>query len=415
MLELNIGLLVVAGSAVVLGLLSKPLKRLGIPESVLLLLLGILLGPTVLGWLDPARWGNPMRILEQAARLALAVSLMGVALRLPNGYPLRHWRSLALVLGVGMPVMWLCSSALAGVVLGLPVGVALLLGAIVTPTDPVVASALTTGPVARENLPACLRHIISAESGANDGLAYLFVMTGVFALTVPHGGAMAEDVLGVLLGDILGALLAGGLIGHLAGLALRTAEAHDVIEQPSILMFTMALALATLAIVELLGSDGILAVFIAGLAFDQQVDLQSRTREEHVVEGIDRFFTAPIFILLGLMLPLAAWSSFSWPLFVTVALILLLRRLPLFLLFAGRTADLRSIPDSAFAGWFGPIGVAALYYVALAHHEAGTPSLWPIVSLIVVMSILLHGFTATPLSRLYARHRRAAQVIAHDA
>src|SRR5690606_5769441 len=125
-------------------------------------------------------WGEPMRILEQVARLALAIGLMGVALRLPKSYVFEHWRSLTVVLVVGMLFMWLCSSAIIGGTLGLSAGAALVIGAALTPTDPVVASTMVTGPVAQKSLPNYLRHIISAESGANDGLAYLFVLAAIF-------------------------------------------------------------------------------------------------------------------------------------------------------------------------------------------------------------------------------------------
>lgn len=406
MQEFNIGLLVVAGSALVLGLLSKPLKRYGLPDSITLVLIGIVVGPSGFDLLVPEDWGEPMVILEQVARLALAVGLMGVALQLPKNYLFKHGRSLALVLVLGMPFMWLCSSAFVGGILGLSMGAALLIGAIITPTDPVVASTIVTGSVAKGNLPPYLREIISAESGANDGLAYLFVMVAVFVLTLPSSESMTAHVIAVLFGDVLNALLMGGIIGSAAGLALRKAEEKDLIEQPSILMITTALALGTLAGVALLGSDGILAVFIAGLAFDLQVDRKDQQQEERVVQGVDRFFTSPIFILLGLMIPWSDWLLLGWPGFLWAAAILVFRRLPLFLLLGGRITDLSARDDGAFAGWFGPIGVAALYYAAMAHHKTDMPDLWPIVSLVVVASIFVHGLTAMPFSRLYGhRHR----------
>lgn len=409
--EFNIGLLVVAGSALVLGLLSKPLKRCGLPDSITLVLIGVVVGPIGFGFLVPEDWGEPMLILEQVARLALAVGLMGVALQLPKNYLFKHWRSLALVLVLGMPFMWLCSSAIAGSMLGLSLGAALLIGAIVTPTDPVVASTIVTGPVAKDKLPAYLREIISAEAGANDGLAYLFVMVGVFVLTLPSGESMTAHVLAVLFGDVLSALLLGVIIGSAAGYCLRKAEEKDLIEQPSILMITTALALATLAGVALLGSDGILAVFVAGLAFDQQVDRKNQQREERVVQGVDRFFTSPIFILLGLMIPWDEWLLLGWSGLAVAGGMLLFRRLPLFLLLGGRIESLPGRADGTFAGWFGPIGVAALYYVAMAHHEAHVSDLWPITSLIVVLSILVHGLTATPFSRFYKYWRNSRRPV----
>ncbi|EHA17667.1 cation:proton antiporter [Halomonas sp. HAL1] len=401
--EFNIGLLVVAASALLLGLLSTPLKRVGLPDSVSLLLVGVVLGPTGFGLLDPAQWGNEMAILEQVARLALAIGLMGIALRLPKFYIFHHWRSLCVLLLVSMPVMWLCSSVITSWALGLPLGAALLIGAVITPTDPVVASTLVTGPVAKENLPAYLRHIISSESGANDGLTFIFVMFAVFLLTLPADQSITVHMLGIIGGDILAALMLGAIIGYTVGFAMRKAEEKNTIDQPSMLMVTTALALTTLAAVKLVGSNGILAVFVAGLAFDQQANASERQEEERVVEGVDRFFTSPIFVLLGLMIPWQAWLSLGWPALLLVIGVLFLRRLPILLLVGGRIRDLPSKLDGSFSGWFGPIGVAALYYAALAHHKTDVAELWPVVSLLVVSSILVHGLTAMPFSHLYRR------------
>ncbi|WP_347330443.1 cation:proton antiporter [Marinimicrobium locisalis] len=399
--ELNVILLVIAGSALLLGLVSKFLKRVGLPDAVTLLLLGVALGPVGLGWLNPESWGKPMMILEQVARLALAIGLMDIALRLPKNYVFSHWRGLALVLGVGMPFMWLSSSALVGGLLGLSAGTALLIGAVVTPTDPVVASAMVSGPVAEKTLPTHLRRIILAESGANDGLAYMFVLGAAFLITLPSGESLTAHVLGMIVGDVMFALLLGGVIGYLAGFALRKAECKDLMDLHSVLMFSTALALSTLALVKLLGSDGILAVFVAGLAFDQQVGVYERREEEHVIGGFDRFFTGPIFILVGLMLPWSEWAALGWSGVGLAVGVLLLRRLPLLLLLRGTSRELPSRLDGAFSGWFGPIGVAAVYYAALAHHKTHLPDVWPVVSLLVVASVFVHGLTAVPFSHLY--------------
>lgn len=404
--EFNVALLVIGGTALLLGLLAKPLKRIGLPDAVILMVLGVVLGPEGFGILKPEAWGQPMAVLEQGARLALAIGLMDVALRLPRPYLFTHWRCLALVLGVGMPFMWLSSSILVGSLLGVSIGTALLIGAVVTPTDPVVASAMVTGPVAQKKLPSYLRQIISAEAGANDGFAYLFVAGVALLFTLPAGESLSAQVL-LVFGDVFSALLMGGIIGYLAGRALRKAEQRDFIDPQSVLMFATALALTTLTLVKLLGSDGILAVFAAGLAFDQQVGVRERRREERVVGGFDRFFTGPVFVLVGLMLPWDEWQALGWPAIALVVGILLLRRLPLFLLLGGRSRDLPTRLDGAFAGWFGPIGVAAVYYAAMAYHQTHLPELWPVVSLLVGASVIVHGLSAVPFSRLYGKFQSA--------
>jgi NhaP-type Na+/H+ or K+/H+ antiporter len=125
----------------------------------------------MVGWLDLAKRGDENTILEQAARLTLAVSLMGIALRLETHGIKVLWRPAALLVTLGMVGMWLASSALAGWLLSVSFWTALLLGAVVTPTDPIVANSIVSGPFARKHLPLRVRDTISLESGANGGLA----------------------------------------------------------------------------------------------------------------------------------------------------------------------------------------------------------------------------------------------------
>lgn len=190
--QLNIALVTVGGLVLVLRLLSGPIRRSALSEPLVALLIGVLLGPRVLGLLDVAGWGRQELILEQAARLTLAVGLMGVALRLPKEDPIRRWRSLAVLLGLVMPLMWLASGLLVYLIVGLPFWVAMLAGAVVTPTDPIVSSAIVTGSVAEQNLPDDVRNTLSAESGANDGLAYPFVLLPILLLSRPRGEALLE-------------------------------------------------------------------------------------------------------------------------------------------------------------------------------------------------------------------------------
>jgi NhaP-type Na+/H+ or K+/H+ antiporter len=189
--ELNVALAAVGGSVLVLGLLSGLVRRSILSEPLLALLVGVLLGPAALGLLDPAGWGSQEEtILEQAARLTLAISLMGVALRLPKREPFSGWRSLAVLLGLVMPLMWLTSGLLVYLILGLPLLVALLVGAVVTPTDPVISSTIVTGELAEKNLPDRVRYTLSAESGANDGLAYPLVFLPILLLLRPPEEAL---------------------------------------------------------------------------------------------------------------------------------------------------------------------------------------------------------------------------------
>jgi NhaP-type Na+/H+ or K+/H+ antiporter len=198
--ELNIILTAIGGIVLVLGLVSDYFRRnWWTSDPLTALVLGIVLGPIVLNWVNPNQWGlSREHILEQTARLTMAIGLMGVALRLPQKYFLHHWRSLSILLGVVMPLMWAVSGLLVYFILKVPFWEGMMIGAAITPTDPIVSSSIVTGVVAEDNLPPRLRHLISAESGANDGLAYPFVLICILLLQ-----KSSEETTGDALGSIL--------------------------------------------------------------------------------------------------------------------------------------------------------------------------------------------------------------------
>ncbi|MEC9483646.1 MAG: cation:proton antiporter [Halomonas sp.] len=406
---LNLGLAFVGGLIFVLGLLSSPVDRSWLSPPMLAFLLGVLIGPEGLVLLEPAKWGNPEHLLEQAARLTLGISLMGIALRLPARYPFKHWRSLAILLGVGMPAMWLIGSLLSLWCLGLPLIVALLVGACVSPTDPVIASSIVTGGVAKKHLPADFRHLLSSESGANDGLAYPLVFLPILLLTEATAAAWQEWLTKVWLWEIGGSVLVGAVLGWLGGQALRWAENRSYLAQPSFLAISLSLTLLVLGVGKLLGTDSILAVFVAGVAFDQVIGGKQRSEEDHVQDAINMFFTLPVFVLFGLIAPWQDWLALGWQGLALVVLVLLLRRLPVILLLRSQLPPVRKKPISRVMGWFGPIGVSALFYAALAARETGNHQIWVVASLVVLGSIIVHGITAAPFARLY--YRRARQPI----
>lgn len=406
MSPVDAALVVLGGVVLVIGLLSRPLRRYALSTPLVALLLGVVLGPALLGVLDPASWGDEVTIMEQATRVTLAVALMGVALRLPERFPIRARWTLAVLLLLVMPLMWITSGLLAYLLLGVPFLAALLVGAVVTPTDPVVASTIVTGDVAEENLPARLRHTLSGESGANDGLAYPLVFLPILLMTKPPGEALSYFVVHTVLLEIGGAVVFGALAGYVAGRLLEWGESSDTIAEGFFLIYTLALSLAVLGGARLLGSDGILAVFVAGLAFDFAVK-GDRAKQEDVQESVTRFFILPVFVLLGMTIPWQGWGELGWRGPALAAAVLLLRRLPAVLALGPLMGWVRGTGDALFLGWFGPVGVAALYYANLALRETGVEAAWTAGSLVICASVLVHGTSATPLTRLYGRASRS--------
>jgi NhaP-type Na+/H+ or K+/H+ antiporter len=279
-----------------------------------------------------------------------------------------------------------------------------LIGAIVTPTDPVVASSIVAGGVAERNLPAKLRNAISAESGFNDGLALPFIALPVLVLTEPPGEALTHWLTHTILLEITAGAALAALMGYAAGKTLRWAEANETMERTSLLTISLALSLTVLGVTELLHLNGVLAAFVAGVVFNWAGSSDAKESQEDIQEAISRFFDLPIFVLLGMSLPWEGWLELGWKGPALVAAVLLLRRLPAVLALRPFLSPLRgSTKDVLFLGWFGPIGAAALYYAAFALRETGIEEVWVVGSLIICASVLVHGVTATPLTKLYGK------------
>jgi NhaP-type Na+/H+ or K+/H+ antiporter len=403
--ELYVSLAAVGGLLLLLGMLGGVLKeRTPVSEPLVALISGVLIGPAAFGLLDLAALGDQTVILEETALVTLGVALVGVALRLPVGYASTHWRLLVVLLGIVMPLMWLTGGLLAYLLLGLPIWVAVLIGAIVTPTDPVVASSIVAGGVAERNLPAKLRNAISAESGFNDGLALPFIALPVLVLTELPGEALTHWLTHTILLEITAGAALAALMGYAAGKTLRWAEANETMERTSLLTISLALSLTVLGVTELLHLNGVLAAFVAGVVFNWAGSSDAKESQEDIQEAISRFFDLPIFVLLGMSLPWEGWLELGWKGPALVAAVLLLRRLPAVLALRPFLSPLRgSTKDVLFLGWFGPIGAAALYYAAFALRETGIEEVWVVGSLIICASVLVHGVTATPLTKLYGK------------
>jgi sodium/hydrogen antiporter len=390
---------VVLASAGMLGLvvaaLSGRLRRWPVSEPVLALALGVLIGPELLGVVALPPLTEDTTWLHTAARLLLAISVMAVALR----YPVRDARAR---LRPVLLVMALVTAGLAAAVLGVGLGTAALIGAALCPTDPVLASSVVTGDPAEEDLPARDRQILSLESGANDGLALPLVLIAVaLAGAESVGAALAET-----LWQVAGAVLLGVLLGWLGARALRAGEEHGSTDAGPRLLFTAVLAFAVLGAAGLLHVDGILAVFVAGLAFNSAATGPDRTDDVPIDEAVNRFLVLPLFVALGVVLPWSAWADLGRSGPVLVLAVLLWRRLPVVWLLH-RPLGLGHA-DALFLGWFGPIGVSALFYLALeAERLAVDPVVLAAGSLVVAASTVVHGVTSSPGRVLYRRTRKA--------
>ncbi|KAL1970418.1 hypothetical protein VTN77DRAFT_5579 [Rasamsonia byssochlamydoides] len=404
------------------GLISYVIKeRFYLSDALVSFLAGVLLGPAlnIFSPLGVAQ-GDPENIASITyyfSRLVLGVQLIIAGIQLPKRYLLHEWKALAVLLLPGLTAMWLCSSLLIWLLVpDLPFLHALAIGACVSPTDPVLSSSIVKGGFADKNVPVALQRIIMAESGANDGLGYPFLFLPLFLMRYAGSNQQVSD--GVLralerwLGEtwmyvIFLSILYGALVGFIAKELLRQAEARHYVDKESFTVFAISLALLVMGTCGLIDSDDILACFIAGNAFTFDDWFRIRTMEDTLQPTIDLVLNMAMFIWLGIVCP---WSSFIdgsvvpvWRLFLLGILVLLLRRLPAIYLMRRLIPQITGSRDALFMGFFGPIGVSAIFYCCLgveflrsfAEENPAAKKLQEtmvvVVWFLVTTSIIVHG------------------------
>lgn len=400
-METDVLLTVIGVLGVFVAALSAKMRRLPISEPLLGLAAGVLIGPQVLDVVRIPLITEEQSLLHQTSRILLAVSVMAVALRYPISDIRRMWRPVTVLLLVAMPVMAVVTAALGWLVLSIPVALAALLGAALCPTDPVLASTVVTGDDAERDLPARNRQMLSLESGANDGLALPLVLVAVaLAGGMGVGAAVRES-----LWQVFGAIVIGAAVGWAGGKALRWGEEYGATDAAPALFFTVVLALGILGAAGLFSTDGVLAVFVGGLVFNAVGSGRERAMEVSIDEAVNRFAVMPLFVLVGITLPWQAWFELGWPALVLAVSVLLLRRVPI-LLVLQRPLRLR-VRDALYLGWFGPVGVSALFYLTLESDRAGVnETVLAAGYLVLVMSTIAFGLSGAPGRALYVAAAR---------
>lgn len=374
-------------------------------------------------------------LILHVTELCVLVSLMGVGLALDRALDLRSWSSWRTwspvwrLLAITMPLTILGIALLGWWVAGLAPAVALLLGSVLSPTDPVLASDVQVGePLTediddedgpeedRPDLDDDIRFSLTAEAGLNDGLAFPFVHLALLLMAGGFGVLESAEWLGwyvvgkIVLGVLVG-LGAGWLLGRQAFRARRDSLRLADHGEP---LLALAGLLATYGAAELIGGYGFLAVFVSAMSLRSTERRHSYQREMHaLVERLERLITLLVLLVLGMAMTRGVLSHLDWRgVTLAVALVLVVRPLTAY---AALSIFARSEPldggldrgERMAVSFFGVRGVGSLYYLAYAttHHEVPDESwLWSTVAFTVVLSVLLHGITATPaMARLDAR------------
>ena len=357
-------------------------------------------------WIDPL---DDATAIERLAELALIVALFGTGLKLDRALDRSTLSSVARLLGIVMPLTIAAVALFAGATMGLSLGAAIILGAALAPTDPVLAGDVGVGPPGDDDGHAP-NLALTAEAGLNDGLAFPFVFLGAYIAGEGGSDWMTEWIAA----DVLYAVAAGTALGAAGGYAIAASIVRLRERRLMIPVLDGWVAVAAVLLVygvaETAGTYGFLAAFAAGVAFrNYEHGHEMNRRVHHGAEVVEKFCELGLILLLGSLVTVAGLREVGWAGWLLVPMLLfVIRPLATALAFAGSRM---TRGERAFIGWFGVRGIGSLYYVAVAlgfgilSVEEARLLFWTVAAC-VVASIVVHGVTATPLSRrLLPQHR----------
>ena len=426
--------LLVGGLLLARGLTAPMLQRLPLTPAMIYLAVGLLFGPTVLNLFH----FNPLKesaLLELLTEAVVLISLFSAGVKMPPPVSFARWRTPILLASVSMTVSVAMVAAFAYFLLGLPLGAGVLLGAILAPTDPVLATDVQIRhPGDRDQL----RFTLTCEAGMNDGSAFPFVMLGMGLLGLHELG---EFGLRWALVDVLWATVAGIAIGVVSGAAMAHVGQKLRGNPPRQKLMDDFLGLGLIGVVAglsvMVDAWAFLAVFFAAVAL-RQTELKlagpapsnpdrppidrSEPRAEKIVpddepaptvsggslvfkEHLERLSELMLILLIGGTLFIDSWSWRA----VGFALFLFLVARPVSVL-VGLLGTRTSWPTRGMIGWFGVRGIGSLYYLMYAIQH-GLPEdlaldLIQLTLIAVTLSILVHGTSVKPLMSRFVRYRR---------
>lgn len=385
-------LLVFAACLLIAALVSERAHRTILSTAVLFILAGVVVGEGMLG-LVPLAPGDD--IVTTLAELALFSVLFTDGMRVGLSDLREAWRLPGRALVLGLPLTFLGTAALAVTVAGLPWPQALLLGAVLTPTDPVFASAI----VGREEIPLRLRRLLNVESGLNDGLALPVVIVLIEVASdepLTFGSIAGELALGIAIGVLIPAV------------AIKLEESRFFSSSTEYEPLTaVAIGLVVLGLGSVTHANLFLAAFTAGVTV-ATIGPEVRAAFHEFGENVAELLKLAALLVLGTLISpsFLAEIPLSGYLFAAAAL-LLVRPVALGISLMGSRL---STPEWVAAAWFGPKGFASVVYalVVLESGVVGGEELFHLAALVIAASIVAHSSTdvlvaqwlRTPDSRL---------------
>lgn len=399
-----------AGGAAFFGLTFLPILKqsryVSVPTIYVVAGTLLALSPLALPFVDPRRGGMELTVIERASELIVIVSLAGAGLAVDRPMGLKSWQSTWRLLGIAMPITIAGIALMALYLVGLPLATAVLLGAALAPTDPVLARSVQV------DRPGSDEHevqvALTAEAGLNDGLAFPFVY-----LAIAFAALGAEAELSTFLDsgkawswlgmDLFYRIAAGIVIGILVGYGLSTVVYSPIgdaeQERSNAGLTLMGLTFLSYGLTEAVEGYGFLAVFVAARAARRYARRRGKHGYEeqphHFADQVEGLLMALLLLWFGALLTTGVLSEarpVEW--LVAALLVFVLRPLAGLLSLAG--PGWRPIERVTIA-FFGIRGMGSIFYLAYGQNHGsfgGVDVAWRLAALVILISVVVHGATS---------------------
>lgn len=395
-------LVIIAVVVFAFAMVSRKLALSPVTAPMVFTAAGVLLGLVGAQWFQLDLKSEAVSVLVEATLVLVlftdAVRIDIRALRKQVLLPLR-------LLGIGLPLTIALGTVAAAALFGqLSLIEAALIAAILAPTD----AALGQAVVSDTRLPVRIRQALNVESGLNDGIM-VPVVTVFLAISAAHTGVVSDQSWGVFAAQQIGfGIIFGGGVGALGGWLLSRASRAGWVEGIYRQLATIAIAVAAYASAGVVGGNGFIAAFVAGLAFSAIARQESRDVQDFT-EDEGELLSSITFLVFGAVLAAPLLMSLTWQIALYVVLSLtVVRMLPVLIALAWSRTRFET---RLFIGWFGPRGLASILFALLVFDELSgsvADTVFSVAVWTILVSVFAHGATASPWTARLARRLSGA-------